>query len=207
MLPLNLLLIWIHTKKKMTYHNKVIRIPATNGQELSLDEIKNSKLYVRHNTKEAKVRGMYGCLMSHIKLLQHIVDNKINNVCILEDDSTSDFVIPDDLIQSHHITYIGGWLVNKKMKDIKLAHTEELKDGINKLTNSRVLTTRAYYIPQWKYAEDLLNYINNKKVWKAIDIMMSEYVKHLYYPALSKQILGFESSIGNVKPTKEYEFY
>lgn len=194
-------------KKKMTYHKNVIRIPATNGQELSLDEIKNSKLYVRHNTKEAKVRGMYGCLMSHIKLLQHIVDNKINNVCILEDDSTSDFVIPDELIQSHHITYIGGWLVNIKMKDIKKPVEEELKDGINKLNNSKVLTTRAYYIPQWKYAQDLLDYINNKKVWRAIDVMMSEYVKHLYYPALSKQILGFESSIGNKKPTKEYEFY
>lgn len=194
-------------KKKMTLHKNVIRIPATNGKEVPLETIMNSKLYVRHNTKEAKVRGMYGCLMSHIKLLQHIVDNKINNVCILEDDSTSDFVISDELINSHNITYIGGWVVNKKMKDIKKPVEEELKDGINKLTNSRVLTTRAYYVPKWQNAEDLLNYIHNKKVWKAIDIMMSDYVNHLYYPALSKQILGFESSIGNMKPTKEYEFY
>ena len=37
--------------------------------------------------------------------------------------------------------------------------------------------------------------------------MMSEYVDNLFYPALSKQVLGFESSIGNKKPTKELEFY
>ena len=110
---------------------------------------------------------------------------------------------------TNHITYLGGWLVNKKMKDIKnaVAEKETLVEGLNKLNDSRILTTRAYYIPQWQNAEDLLNYINDKKVWKAIDIMMSEYVNHLYYPALSKQILGFESSIGNMKPTKEYEFY
>ena len=196
-------------KKKMTYHKNVIRIPAIDGQQISLDEINKSKLYVRHNTKENKVRGMYGCLMSHINLLQHIVNNKIDNVCILEDDSTSDFLLPNELIQSHHITYLGGWLVNKKMKDIKLPVAEKgtLVAGVNKLENSKVLTTRAYYIPQWKYAQDFLDYINSKKVWKAIDIMMCEYVDNLFYPALSKQVLGFESSIGNKKPTKEFEFY
>jgi len=196
-------------QKKMTYHKDCIRWSAVDGGDVDLDEIKNSKLYVRHNTKEAKVRGMYGCLMSHIKVLQHIVNNKINNVCILEDDSTSDFVLPDKLRDTNHITYLGGWLVNKKMKDIKnaVAEKETLVEGLNKLNDSRVLTTRAYYIPTWQLAEDLLNYINDKKVWKAIDIMMSEYVNHLYYPALSHQILGFESSIGNMTPKHNFEFY
>jgi GR25 family glycosyltransferase involved in LPS biosynthesis len=145
--------------------------------------------------------------MSHINLLKYIVDEKINDVCVLEDDSTSDFDLPDDIRQADHITYLGGWLVNKKMKDIKLPVNETLKEGINELTNSRVLTTRAYYIPKWEHAKGLLDYIQEKKTWKAIDIMMSEYVNHLYYPALSHQILGYESTIGNNKPKKKYEHY
>lgn len=93
------------------------------------------------------------------------------------------------------------------MKDIKSPVEETLKDGINKLENSRVLTTRAYYIPKWEHAKDLLEYIKNKKVWKAYDIMMSEYVKHLYYPALSHQIVGYKSTIGNFSPKLKYENY
>ena len=93
------------------------------------------------------------------------------------------------------------------MKDIKKPIEEDLKDGINLLKNSRVLTTRAYYIPRWECAKELLDFIDKKKVWKAIDIMMSEHVKHLYYPALSHQILGYKSTIGNKEPKLKYEFY
>lgn len=196
-------------KHKMTNHKGVMRWEAVVGKSVDMEVIKNSRLYVRHNTKEDKVRGVYGCLMSHLNLLQYIVDEKINNVCVLEDDSTSDFIITDDLKNADHITYIGGWLVNKKIKDIKLPVEEKnsFTQGINKLTNSRVLTTRAYYIPKYEHAKDLLDYINKKKVWKAIDIMMSEYVNHLYYPALSKQILGYVSTIGNSNPKSTMETY
>ena len=194
---------------KMINHKKVIRWSAVDGKEVPLETIMNSKSYVRHNTKEAKRRGVYGCLMSHINLLQHIVDNKINHVCVLEDDTTSDFVLPDELKETHHITYLGGFIINKKMKDFNLPVEERatLVNGLNQLHKARVMTTRAYYIPQWKYAEDLLNYIHAKKCWKAIDVMISEYVTHLYYPALSKQIVGFQSTIGNNNPTHEHAFY
>jgi len=194
-------------KFKMEKHKGVMRWDAVVGKSVDMEVIKNSRLYVRHNTKEEKVKGVFGCLMSHINLLKYIVDEKINDVCVLEDDSTSDFDLPDDIRQADHITYLGGWLVNKKMKDIKLPVNETLKEGINELTNSRVLTTRAYYIPKWEHAKGLLDYIQEKKTWKAIDIMMSEYVNHLYYPALSHQILGYESTIGNNKPKKKYEHY
>ena len=195
--------------EKMKIHKGSIRFPAVDGSKISLNVIKESKLYVRHNTKEDKVKGMYGCLQSHLSVLQNIVDNKINHVCILEDDTSSDFVISDELKESNNITYLGGWLVNKKMKDINkpVAEKGTLIKGINKLIDSRVLTTRAYYIPKWELASDLLEYINKKKVWKAIDIMLSEYVNHLVYPALSHQVLGYDSTIGNMKPKQKYEIY
>ena len=194
---------------KMKIHKGVLRWDAVVGKTVNIDKIKESKLYVRHNTKEDKVKGVYGCLISHLNLLTYIVNEKINNVCVLEDDSTSDFTVPDELKQADHITYLGGWLVNKKMKDIKntVEDRKHLKKGINKLENSRVLTTRAYYIPKWECARDLLEYINKKKVWRAIDVMMSEYINHLYYPALSKQILGYESTIGNMTPKNTMENY
>tara|TARA_R110000782_G_scaffold137402_2_gene229890 strand:+ start:46 stop:702 length:657 start_codon:yes stop_codon:yes gene_type:complete len=195
--------------EKMINHKNIIRYPAIDGKEVPLETIMNSKSYVRHNTKEGKRRGVYGCLMSHINLLQHIVDNKINHVCVLEDDSTSDFVLPDELKETQHITYLGGFIINKKMKDFSLPVEERstLVNGLNQLHKARVMTTRAYYIPEWKYAEDLLNYIHKKNCWKAIDVMMSEYVTHLYYPALSKQIVGFKSTIGNNNPTHDHACY
>lgn len=198
-----------HDKEKMIHHKGVMKWEAVIGKHIHIDCVKSSKLYCRHNTKDSKIQGIYGCLQSHLGLLKYIVDEKINNICVLEDDSTSDFEVPQELINSNHITYIGGWLVNKKMKDIKLPVEEKkhLKEGINELKSSRVLTTRAYYIPKWEHAEGLLNYIKEKKVWKAYDIMMSEYVNHLYYPALSHQILGFKSTIGNFSPKLKYEYY
>ena len=189
--------------------DEIMRWEAIIGRDIPMEEIQESKLYVRYNTKENKIKGIYGCLMSHLTLLESIVDLKIDDACILEDDSESDFIIPEELKQSNHITYLGGWLVNRKMKDIRKPVLEKasLKKGINELKESRVLTTRAYYIPRWQLAKDLLSYIHNKKVWRAIDIMMSEYVNHLYYPALSHQILGYKSSIGNMQPKIQYKEY
>ena len=193
--------------EKMLNHAGCIRFNAIDGTKIKMQEIIDSKFYMRYNTKEHKVKGAYGCLKSHMTLLQKIVDNQENNVCIIEDDSTSDFKIPDDVKNADHITYLGGWRVNLKMKDIKKDIEEDLQDGINLLKNSRVLTTRCYFIPKWEMARDLLEFIHAKKTWKAIDIMMSEYVKTLYYPALSKQILGYVSEIGNTQPKLNYEFY
>tara|TARA_R110000782_G_scaffold245412_1_gene332165 strand:- start:473 stop:2035 length:1563 start_codon:yes stop_codon:yes gene_type:complete len=194
-------------KDKLKHHKGILRFDAVEGKKSSLQEIKDSKFYMRYNTKEDKVKGAYGCLMSHIGLLRYIVEEKLNDTCVLEDDSTSDFILPDELKKTDHITYLGGWRVNLKMKDIKKPIEEDLKDGINLLKNSRVLTTRAYYIPRWECAKELLDFIDKKKTWKAIDIMMSEHVKHLYYPALSHQILGYKSTIGNKEPKLKYEFY
>jgi len=196
-------------KMKLKHHKGVIRWEAVVGKSVDMEVIKNSRLYVRHNTKEDKVKGIYGCLMSHLNLLQYIVDEKVNDICVLEDDTESDFTVPDDLKQTDHITYLGGWLVNKKMKDINKPVEEKssFTQGVNQLKNSRVLTSRAYYIPKWTHAKGLLDYINKKKTWKAIDLMMSEYVNHLYYPALSHQILGYKSTIGNISPKLKYEQY
>ena len=99
--------------------DEIMRWEAIIGRDIPMEEIQESKLYVRYNTKENKIKGIYGCLMSHLTLLESIVDLKIDDACILEDDSESDFIIPEELKQSNHITYLGGWLVNRKMKDIR----------------------------------------------------------------------------------------
>jgi hypothetical protein len=84
-------------KMKLKHHKGVIRWEAVVGKSVDMELIKNSRLYVRHNTKEDKVKGIYGCLMSHLNLLQYIVDEKVNDICVLEDDTESDFTVPDDL--------------------------------------------------------------------------------------------------------------
>ena len=117
-------------KEKLKHHKGIMRFDAVDGKKNSLQEIQDSKFYMRYNTKENKVKGAYGCLKSHMNLLQYIVDEKLNDICVLEDDSTSDFSIPDELKKTDHITYVGGWRVNLKMKDIKKPVLEHLKDGI-----------------------------------------------------------------------------
>ena len=45
--------------------------------------------------------------MSHKKCLQNIIDNKLNEILIIEDDAVIDFERLDDLKEYKDFTYIG----------------------------------------------------------------------------------------------------
>lgn len=151
------------------------------------------------------------CFLSHIKLLEHIVEHKLDDVLILEDDAIQVHKIPTEYPKDS-ITYIGGFVYNKKMMDNK---TPVIKHqvGINLCPeNLRILGCLAYIIPTWKIALNILNRIYSENRFKAIDIMLGNIgIKQYYnYPASFREE-GCESQISvknksNKIMTESYEF-
>lgn len=173
-------------------NNMEKRFPtAIRWKSTSRDKVPKTlddRMVSRYNIKRHKHLARCGCFMTHYTLLKHIVENKLNNVLILEDDA----VLHDDNVKLENIeigdglTYLGGYFHPVKMtsKDLPVV---ECKEGLNSKSNDfRIIMCMSYAISKWEYAGYILNYIDNQKRFRAIDIMMHDVpVKQYYiYPAL-----------------------
>ena len=193
---------WIGTEYK--------HFEAVNGKEMDYDSESCNKMVSYHNIRRTPQHlGKVGCFLSHMKLLKHIVDNKINKAIVVEDDALQVNQLPEDLLTVDRFTYLGGFIMNKKItskEPIQIDH----KTGFNMLDEKyRMICTVAYYIPKWEIAEDLYKQLMAMKRWRAIDITYGNIIKNpLYvYPAVYLEEYG-ESQITNVKKTKfANEFY
>jgi GR25 family glycosyltransferase involved in LPS biosynthesis len=134
----------------------------------------------RYNFPRESHLGRCGCFLSHTKLLEHIVDNKLDDVLILEDDAIKINEIPLDYPKDS-IVYLGGFIHHKKMMNnqkIEINH----KKGINEVSEDyRMLGCLAYIIPHHSIALKILNKIYSSKRFKAIDIMMGNIGIKQYY--------------------------
>tara|TARA_R100001594_G_scaffold49_4_gene221 strand:- start:2106 stop:2729 length:624 start_codon:yes stop_codon:yes gene_type:complete len=143
---------------------------------LSID----NKMISRYNFPRESHLGRCGCFLSHTKLLEYIVDNKLDDVLILEDDAIKINEIPLDYPKDS-IVYLGGFIHHKKMMNnqkIEINH----KKGINEVSeNYRMLGCLAYIIPHHNIALRILNKIYSSKRFKAIDIMMGNIGLKQYY--------------------------
>ena len=161
---------------------------AVNGKELSYDCESCKKMKSYHNiAKTPQHLAKTGCFLSHLKLLKHIWENKINNVIVVEDDALLVNHLPlvaEDLPDT--FTYLGGFLMNKKITS-KEPIIIEHKEGINELDSEkyRMLTTLAYYIPRWQIAQEIFETIMKLKRWGAIDLVYGNVIKNpkYIYPA------------------------
>ena len=193
---------WIGTEYK--------HFEAVNGKEMDYDSESCNKMVSYHNIRRTPQHlGKVGCFLSHMKLLKHIVDNKINKAIVVEDDALQVNQLPEDLLTVDRFTYLGGFIMNKKItskEPIQIDH----KTGFNMLDEKyRMICTVAYYIPTYQIAEDLYKQLMAMKRWRAIDITYGNIIKNpLYvYPAVYLEEYG-ESQITNVKKTKfANEFY
>ena len=193
---------WIGTEYK--------HFEAVNGKEMDYDCESCNKMVSYHNIRRTPQHlGKVGCFLSHLKLLKHIAYNKINKAIVVEDDALQVNQLPEDLLKADRFTYLGGFIMNKKITDkekIKIDH----KTGFNMLDEKyRMLTTVAYYIPTYQIAQDLYKQLMGMKRWRAIDITYGNIIKNpLYvYPAPFCEEHG-ESQIMNKKKTKfANEFY
>ena len=154
------------------YLDKMISLPSIKPQN--------------HKTKVA-------CFLSHYTLLKHIVDNKINNAIICEDDTFIDIKKINKLkLPQDNIVYLGGWLQSLLVKNnSKFNHkkwTRTFKKGLNKINKDkyRIIGAYGYYIPTWKLAKELYDNITEQKRWRHFDILLFRFekTKSFIYPAL-----------------------
>ena len=108
--------------------------------------------------------------------------------------------LPAKLKDFPHAVYLGGWIVQPKIKDInKPVNKNKFIRGINKIDYNkfRILETRAYFIPNKEEAKRMLDIINKAPKLKNLDIFFSnnEMIKYFYYPAVSLQTTGLKSTI------------
>ena len=140
----------------------------------------DNKMISRYNFPRESHLGRCGCFLSHTKLLEHIVDNKLDNVLILEDDAIKINEIPIDYPKDS-IVYVGGFIHHKEMMNNQKIEINHEK-GINEVSEKyRMLGCLAYIIPHHSVALKILNKIYSQKRFRAIDIMMGNIGIKQYY--------------------------
>lgn len=145
---------------------------ATPYQEVSQED--SDRMLSYWNISEKNHLCKVACLKSHYSLWKHIVNNKINNVIILEDDAL--LINDTTYLESNQdgITYLGGATYTPKMTGgfINCSFNKEItKIDFDKF---RVLMTMSYYIPNYSVADKLIKMIDSKKRFRAVDVMLGE---------------------------------
>jgi hypothetical protein len=181
---------------------------AVNGKELTYDCESCNKMISYHNVRNTPQHlGKTGCFLSHLKLLKHIVDYKLNKCIIVEDDALQVNQLPEDLPDT--FCYLGGFIMNRKITSKEKVVIEH-KQGINTLDEKyRMLCNLAYYIPKWEIAQEIVQDLLKLKRWRAIDIVFGNIIKNpkYVYPAVYIEE-PFESQIQNNRINKHAnEFY
>jgi len=126
------------------------------------------------------------CYLSHTRLWQYIVTNKLNNVLILEDDAflVNEIPNPKDL-PTDGFTYLGGFTSHVRMTDGP--KKIEFKEGINQIDHKdyRVLMCLAIFIPSWEIAYKMIQASTWNGRCRAIDTMIRKTYRNQYvnYPA------------------------
>lgn len=186
----------------------IIYIPAVyhkitdNNLEL-LDNLK-----VMYNTDIKKKIGKKGCISAHLLALISILNNKSQNNIILEEDAVFTNRLPSP---PEFSSYMGGWIINKLIKDIK---KPVISTDLNLIDNQlididyskyRILQTHSLFI-KYRDVKSLIDTIYDKKI-KSYDIHLSEiqFFKKYYYPQIFKQEQHI-STIDNSK-THSYDNY
>lgn len=149
-----------------------------------VDARTKNKMISYWNTKPENHLGKCACFLSHYKLLKYIVNHKLNNVLVVEDDARAVTEIPENMDK---FTYLAGFFINKKVTEGPLKTIPKQELGLNSLEDKDyyICTTVAYYLPKWDDALDILLYLDRQKRWRAIDIMLmkSPIKKDYQYPA------------------------
>ncbi len=184
--------ITISDKRWDKYKNdtRYIRWDGVIGKDLPPVALNN--FVTMWNAKLSHKQSVAGCATSHLELMKYIIDNKINDVLIIEDDALVDF----DLINKkilHGIEgmiYFGGRfqspVLKKKLNKLDI----KVNDGLNTIdTNLFTITGgHGYYFPSYQDCEDIYYKIVSKERMRAIDsefrqLQKKDIIKHFIYPA------------------------
>jgi len=153
------------------------------------------KLYHNEDVNSKKVKGRMACFSSHIKALEYIVNNKINDIVILEDDAFLEGEIID--LPNNSACLLGGtlrhpikWSMDYKFRKNEVSNIiNNFNNGINIIDYDKFRWTQAYsiYYPKWEIAKEILDFIKNTKyMFKHYDIFLANHrlIKYLHYPSI-----------------------
>ena len=168
--------------------DRFTRWNGVDGRQLPLEFVEQTYITM-HNARESHKRSVAGCSESHLSLLGHIYENKIDDVIILEDDTIIDFDKLHILKDIKEFCYLGGRFQGRNLKH--KPHTGILFKGINTITPFTFTITgaHAYYIPTYDIAESLYINIMSKTKRRAIDaefrrLQKGDKIKKFIYPAI-----------------------
>lgn len=174
--------------EKFKNNDSIIKWSAREQKTMINDitEEEAKRMISMWNLPRNKHLAKCGITLSHYKLYKYIIENKLNDVLILEDDALLVGNYRKDY-PSDRITYIGGFFHQNKMMDSSPVTHVEHKDGINYPDGTySIMMTLSYIIPTYEIARQLVEYLDGLKRWRSIDIMVwkSPLLKAYVYPAV-----------------------
>lgn len=194
-----------------SFDDSYTRWSATDYRDLQQNHPIFDKMISYYNIKNTNQhKAKCGCFLSHTNIWRYIMDNKLNNTLIVEDDAELVNDISDLQLPRDSFTYLGGFFHNKKMTDNSKINIQS-KEGINILDKDkyRLLMTLAYFIPTWEIAKVMLESVDMPRI-RAIDVMMYNIDLPIYYqyPAsyIEKDIPSTIRDIKRKHPNEYYEF-
>lgn len=163
---------------------------GVNGRQLPLAFVEQNYICM-WNARESHKRSVAGCGESHLSLLRHIYENKINDVIILEDDTVVDFDRLSELKDVKDFLYLGGRFQSPTLKNKLCKENIIVKNGLNKIDIDLFTITggHAYYIPTYNIASDIYHDIMSKPKRRAIDaeyrrLQKGRIITDFIYPAI-----------------------
>jgi GR25 family glycosyltransferase involved in LPS biosynthesis len=164
------------------------RWEATDWKDLDSDDPIFSRMLSMWNIRPEEHKAKCACWLSHINLLQHVVDNGLHDVLVVEDDAEQINKLPDDL--GDEFCYLGGFFMGRLMTKGAVEPPSLVDGSINSLPSDyQLMTSLAYYIPTPKIANSILNEIITQKRYRAIDVMFNKVSlqRNVYSPAIFRE--------------------
>lgn len=187
----------------------VKRWSATSYEKIKVSNPEIPKMTSYYNLSMKEHLCKLACFKSHTGLWRYIATNKMNNILILEDDAELVNPVPDiNNFSTDGITYLGGFtshpLITKGPKKISLENGIHLID----LDEYFVLQAMSYFIPTWEVAQKMIDFIDEKKRWRAVDCMIKDMgiPLSISYPASFRE-RPIESQIRKTRKKFSNEFY
>ena len=175
--------------EKYSKDPRYTRFKGVDGnKELDPDWV-DHHYHFRYNCSRRLRMSIAGCSESHIKVLKHIRDNKLDNCIIIEDDTLLDFSRINELNNVDDFCYIGGQIKSLKLKDEKIFIRPEIKDGFQTINKEeyRVSGAFGYYIPNHLQTGILLTHSYCKRRGIDCEFMLLQkknVLKKFIYPAI-----------------------
>ena len=173
------------------------RFQGVVGTQLDIETYGNYVFY--HNKSEKARRGAIGCSESHMNIMKHIIENKLNNVIVIEDDAVIDFSRLDELDDVKGFCYIGGRFQAPILKNDRLFQKEFNKEKfltkkIHTINPEEFIIIGAHglYFENFNVAKDIFDDIDSRArrhisdaELKRIQKKKPNLINQFIYPAIS----------------------